>query len=86
MAYEALQGVKIVEENLTASNPNSKSSSSIANSSSQTSISANLTAAEEAAQHEREENVRQLVADCRRQLVDDNEDCYGSWALINYNE
>lgn len=37
-------------------------------------------------QSEREENVRQLVADCRKELVDSNEDCYGSWALINCNE
>jgi hypothetical protein len=38
------------------------------------------------AEREREENIRQLVADCRKQLIDSNEDCYGSWALINYNE
>jgi hypothetical protein len=37
-------------------------------------------------EREREENIRQLVSDCRKQLVDTNEDCYGSWALINYNE
>ena len=37
-------------------------------------------------QSEREENVKQLVADCRKQLIDVNEDCYGSWALINHNE
>ena len=39
-----------------------------------------------AAQAEREENIKQLVVDCRKQLVDGREDCYGSWALINYTE
>ena len=34
----------------------------------------------------REENIRQLVADCRKELIDGIEDCYGSWALINYAE
>ncbi|CAF0855686.1 unnamed protein product, partial [Brachionus calyciflorus] len=35
---------------------------------------------------EREENVRQLLDDCRKELVGQDEDCYGRWALINYNE
>ena len=43
-------------------------------------------ASEELTQSEREQNVRQLVADCQRQLVAETEDCYGSWALINYTE
>ena len=48
--------------------------------------STNLNLVDEAAQVEREENVKQLVADCRKLLIDNNEDCYGSWALINVNE
>jgi hypothetical protein len=39
-----------------------------------------------AAQAEREDNIKQLVMDCRKQLVDVREDCFGSWALINYTE
>ena len=46
----------------------------------------NELAADELTQAEREQNVRQLVMDCRKQLVTDNEDLYGSWALINYSE
>ena len=34
----------------------------------------------------REENIRALVSDCRKELIDGIEDCYGSWALINYLE
>ena len=41
---------------------------------------------DETAQAEREENVKQLVSDCRKLLVDNDEDCYGSWALINVTE
>lgn len=37
-------------------------------------------------QAEREENIKQLVVDCRKQLIDANEDCFGSWALIDCNE
>jgi hypothetical protein len=31
----------------------------------------------------KEENIRQLVADCRKQLIGIDEDCYGSWALVS---
>jgi len=41
---------------------------------------------DEISQAEREENVKQLVSDCRKLLVDQSEDCYGSWALINVTE
>ena len=37
-------------------------------------------------QQEREANIKQLVQDCRKQLIDDSEDCYGSWALIKCDE
>ena len=41
---------------------------------------------DEISQAEREENVKQIVSDCRKLLVDQSEDCYGSWALINVTE
>jgi hypothetical protein len=86
-----LQGVNVVEEDLNSSSAINNRLSNLHNQpQSQTKLdessvnSAN--SAEEAAEREREENVRQLVSDCRKQLVEENEDCYGSWALINYTE
>lgn len=38
------------------------------------------------AEKEREENVRQLLLDCKKELIDQNEDCFGRWALIYFNE
>lgn len=38
------------------------------------------------ADSEREENIRQLLNDCKKELISQNEDCYGIWALINFNE
>ena len=38
------------------------------------------------AEKEREENVRQLLFDCKKELIGQTEDCFGRWALINYNE
>lgn len=73
LAYEVLQGVKITEEDQASTTKTQQTpKQDVTN--------------DETAEREREENVRQLVADCRRQLVDLNEDCYGSWALINYIE
>lgn len=34
----------------------------------------------------REDNIKSLVNDCRKLLVDSAEDCYGNWALINCSE
>ena len=62
---------------------------SIMQNSQKSSSSTNLKAEENAcemSQAEREQNVKQLVADCRKQLVTDNEDLYGSWALIHFTE
>lgn len=43
--------------------------------------------AQEISQTEREENVRQLISDCKKLLIDvNNEDCFGSWGLINYTD
>ncbi len=92
LAFEVLQGVKIVEDENSSNNLSSKNSSSNLNQLTNQKQDETSTmvlysnSSEEITQSEREENVRQLVADCRKQLVDDNEDCYGSWALINYTE
>ena len=94
LAYEVLQAVRVTEADV---NTNAYISSPFRSSSNllQTqSVAAasnieenqSVSAATAAAQAEREENVRQLVNDCRKQLVGVAEDCYGAWALINYSE
>ncbi len=82
MAFDVLQGVKVTEEEMTTPSKVASANSNTNNISTNNNININ----EDAERQAREENVRQLVADCRKQLVDTNEDCYGSWALINYNE
>ena len=82
LALDVLQGVKINEEENTNSNLITKTSNTINNLFSSTSN----TLTDETNQAEREENVRQLVDDLKKLLIDDNEDCYGKWALINYTE
>ena len=75
LAFEVLQGIEVKDDTL-------RSLSSSSNLKEQKLENEN----EEVNNHEREQNVRQLVADCRKQLVTNDEDCYGSWALINYTE
>ncbi len=86
MALETLQGIKIMD-----SDPGNLSNNSNINH--LTSILASLqkeepavSSSDNANQKEREENVRQLVADCKKLLVDLSEDCYGNWALIDSSE
>lgn len=94
LGFDALQGVNVFEEDLNASSNAGGGSLKNSPSTAQLLMSNNNNkqdeqqAAEDLVQseREREENIRQLVSDCRKQLVDTNEDCYGSWALINYNE
>jgi hypothetical protein len=99
LAYEVLQGKRVTEEDVTTNaylnannNNNNKSTASLqslvtgANSESAVSAVDETSPSALAAQAEREENIKQLVVDCRKQLVDGREDCYGSWALINYTE
>lgn len=72
LAFDVLQGVKVTEDSL-----NIKQNQKVDD----------ITQQDEISQAEREENVRQLIADCKKLLVDNsNEDCYGSWGLINYTE
>ena len=91
-----MQGYKVYEDdvnsNLQTRNLSSnliqsinKNDDSLKSSSSSSNLS-NAFQSEEIAQSEREENVRQLIIDCKKELVDDEEDCYGSWGLINYSE
>ena len=86
MAIDVLQGVKLSEEDMLNITGQSRPSQSNILSQAQDKKTDSMTATEEIFQTEREENVKQLVADCRKQLVDVKEDCYGSWALINYTE
>lgn len=92
LAYEVLQGVRVIEEDV-ATNSYMNSPFRTTNgitvnelNSSQPVVPVLDQAAILAAQTEREENIKQLVLDCRKQLVDTNEDCYGSWALIDSSE
>ena len=78
MALEVLQGNSISDESATNQGAQKSDDATFGQNSS--------FAPEELTQSEREQNVRQLVADCQRQLVAETEDCYGSWALINYTE
>ena len=82
LAFDVLQGVKVTEEEMTTPSKVPQTNSNTNN----ISLNNNKSLNEDAERQAREENVRQLVADCRKQLVDTNEDCYGSWALINYHE
>ncbi len=75
LAFEVLQGTKVTDNN----DPNQKQSNSGQQQHHQQQV-------EEISHSEREENVRQLISDCKKQLVDRNEDIYGSWGLINYSE
>ena len=90
MALECLQGIKIVDDEITSLNSNLKNLTSVLSPSLQqkeeSTNSPQLSMEEAANQKEREENVRQLVADCKRLLVDLNEDCYGNWALIDSSD
>ena len=94
LAVEVLQGVEVQDPEIKQqqATPTNDDSFNNLKSSVQSFLSpqkqdANNTGVDDIpSQTEREEIVRQLVADCRKLLVDDNEDCYGSWALINYNE
>lgn len=96
LALEVLQGVSVYEDDLNNPSANLKVSAStgsqLNNLRNETAIEINgsntAISVEDTlqAEREREENIRQLVTDCRKQLIDANEDCYGSWALINYNE
>jgi phosphatidylinositol 4-phosphatase len=83
IAFEVLQGVKLNEEEISNQNKSTQVKEDV--NSASTSSLLSLSASEEAAQREREENIRQWVSDCRKQLID-NEDCFGCWALINYSE
>ncbi len=99
LAYEVLQGVRVSEEDLN-NKPGSGGVVSTSNLQSMLGLGSpnnsvnNSTASlfmldegqSTSAQAEREENIKQLLVDCRKQLVDANEDCYGTWALINYSE
>jgi hypothetical protein len=89
LAFDVLQGIRVAEvisyentANLNVNNNSSNSQLSLLSSAKQPLI--NFEADEP--QTIREENIRQLVADCRRELIDGIEDCYGSWALINCAE
>lgn len=84
LAFEVLQGFQITDE--TSSLRASNSSANLADKSQKVDETSTCFVQDETSQIEREQNVRQLVSDCRKQLVSDNEDCYGSWALINYTE
>lgn len=74
LAFQVLQGFEVEDD------------SNVQNSLRKSNSSSNLKAEDDLTQAEREQNVRQLVADCRKQLVTDSEDLYGSWALINFSE
>ncbi len=85
LAIEALQGKTLVDDDLTLSTKSSSNNLIGQTANKQDSLNLNLPV-DETAQAEREENVKQVVSDCRKLLVDNDEDCYGSWALINVTE
>jgi hypothetical protein len=96
IAFDVLQGIKLKEEEVNQSALNLKFSPALSpqqiNGKSEESVlflnnTANVSfLSDDLAQTEREQNIKQLVSDCRKQLIANDEDCYGSWALINYNE
>ena len=81
-----MQGAKLIDEESNTSNSSKPSSNFISHVNKQEEINGSLNVADESSQIEREDNVKQLVSDCRKLLVDGNEDCFVSWALINVNE
>jgi phosphatidylinositol 4-phosphatase len=87
MSLQILQGVHAYPRTSTNSrfNATNNSSNSNNNNGNELLIQNDLIINDEL-QVEREENIKQLVVDCRKQLIDVNEDCFGSWALIDCNE
>ena len=89
LAIEVLQGETLVDDDPTLSTKSSSNNLIGQTANKQDSVNASLNLnlpVDETAQAEREENVKQVVSDCRKLLVDHDEDCYGSWALINVTE
>ncbi len=87
MALEVLQGIKISDDD--SSGLNKLNLTSLLTNLQKEENSASLNNSniiDDTAQKEREENIRQLVADCKKLLVDLNEDCYGNWALIDHSK
>ncbi len=89
MGLEVLQGIKISDDESSGLNNNLKNLTSLLTNlqkeENSTSLN-NSNIADDTTQKDREENIRQLVADCKKLLVDLNEDCYGNWALIDQSE
>lgn len=82
IAYDVLQGKGVAEiindvDNSSQSNSNNNNNNSIIQ-------SVIISDDNDESQAVREDNIRSLVSDCRKELIDGREDCYGSWALINY--
>lgn len=93
MALEVLQGIKISDEESNGQNNNIKNLTNLLTNLQKEENASNLNnpniivdEKEREAQKEREENIRQLIADCKKLLVDLNEDCYGNWALIDHSK
>ncbi len=84
IAYDVLQGIGVTEiindvDNSSNLNSNNNNNNSIIQ-------SGIISYDNDESQTVREDNIRSLVSDCRKELIDGIEDCYGSWALINYAE
>ena len=86
LAFEVLQGNHVHDiESTSSSNNNSNNNTPAVKLASQTSKFDDEQMASTAVD-EISQNERQLILDCKKQLVNKNEDCYGSWGLINYSE
>jgi hypothetical protein len=80
IGVDALQGIVLNEEDfINSSTLTSKASMQVCSNNETSEETLQL-------QKEREDNIFQLIVDCQKQLVEDNEDCFGKWALINFNE
>jgi hypothetical protein len=79
-AFNVLQGIEVKDDsNDSNANNSSQSGGSFSNLNKSNEENEEL-------QLIKEENIKQLVADCRKQLISTDEDCYGSWALVSCYE
>ena len=86
IAYDVLQGIGVTEIINDVDNSSHLNSNNNNNNNNSIIQSVIISYDNDESQAVREENIRSLVSDCRKELIDGIEDCYGSWALINYAE